>query len=158
MYRIPMQIGNCSMSFQLNLNFFKLYLLILERVGEGWREGERHGFVLPLTDAFIGCSCLCPDRGWNPQSWHIRTTLEPAVLPSCYLLSCYLVLHVMWASLKRASYMSVQEVLAFSLLPWILKDIFLSHFNLPKIESASCSHCQSGGSDDLVVWKTILWT
>ena len=38
-------------------------------------------FVAPRTDASLVASYNCPDRGVNPQPWHIGTMLQPIKLP-----------------------------------------------------------------------------
>ena len=41
------------------------------------RERERQGDIDLLSDLFmhsLAASCMCPDRGSDPQPWHIGTT------------------------------------------------------------------------------------
>ena len=79
-------------------SFLFLNLLILESKGEGvWeggrkREREGHRFVVSLIYASLVASSMCPDLGWNPQTWCVEMTLTNwATWPRPYYIfvSCY---------------------------------------------------------------------
>ena len=59
-----------ALCFILILN---VYLLVLERKRKG--EREKHGFVVPLTYAFIGWFLHVPWQGLNLQLWCRGTVL-----------------------------------------------------------------------------------
>ena len=75
----------CLVTFDSPLSLFYIFLLlnflnllILES------EREKYQFVVPLSDAVIGC--LLYGRGWSLQPWHIKTMLSLTELPSQAIL------------------------------------------------------------------------
>ena len=82
------QIATATVSL-LNINIFNFfnYWFEREKERERGREGDIdllfHSSMYSLVD-----SCMCPDREWNPQPWHVGMTLTNwAIWPGQILMS-----------------------------------------------------------------------
>ena len=63
--------------------FLKFYVLIIERERKGEGGGEKHTDLLfHLFMHSLVNSCMCPDRGLNPQPWCMGMMLESTKPPN----------------------------------------------------------------------------